>query len=98
MRLDRRSFLLLLSLSPLWILLLTGGVSSSWLTEVVYFAGIPLGLAMLVLATILTVVGVLGVRSWRRPEVALVTLSMPAAAIVLFGPAVILIVENLGGT
>jgi hypothetical protein len=95
-RLDRRLFLLLLSLSPVWVLLLTGGLSSAWLTNTVNFAGIPLGLALLLLAAVLTVVGVLGVRSWRRPDVALVALTMPAAAIVLFGPAVILIVENLG--
>jgi hypothetical protein len=95
----RGRVLLLLSLIPVWLLLLSAlpsGLASTWFTNQVNMAGIPLGIFLVIVAGALTLLGVTGVRSWRRPEVALVVFTIPAALFVIMGPALITITINLG--
>lgn len=91
--------MLLLSLVPIWLLLLsvlTAGFASEWFTNQVNMVGIPFGIFLIIVAGALTLLGLIGVRSWRRPEVALVVFTIPAALLVIVGPALINVVINLG--
>jgi hypothetical protein len=93
--------LMIVALTPVWLALLSGLLTVTFERGVAsrgaaYIAGIPLGLAILGLAGILTLAGVAAVRWWRRPWAGIALFTIPATLLVLFGPAVILIVENLG--
>jgi len=92
--------LTIVALTPLWLALLPflstsmfgGGIGSG----TVNLVGIPAGIVFMIAAGILTLAGLWAVRSWTRPWAGLVLFTIPATLIVVFAPAVILILENLG--
>lgn len=94
-----RSFVI--ALLPLWalaILSLIGDYFGPVLRSPPSFVGLPLGVVLLTVATILAVLGAIGMsssRSQRRSVVAIAFLTVPATILVIVAPAVILLVINL---
>ena len=89
--------LTIVALTPLWVALPLLGPAPNWIaTPSVNVAGIPVGLVMMATAGILTLAGLAAVHSWTRPWAGIVLFTIPATFIVVFAPAVILILANLG--
>jgi hypothetical protein len=92
----------LLSLLPLWILLILLIAFPGFMDPVganpPEMAGLPLGIALVGVALAVMVVGVVALRrasSNRSAMLAFVSLTLPSAAVVLVAPALILIVQNM---
>jgi hypothetical protein len=92
----------LLSLLPLWILLILFIAFPGFMDPVganpPEMAGLPLGIALVGVALAVMVVGVVALRrasSNRSAMLAFVSLTLPSAAVVLVAPALILIVQNM---
>ncbi len=91
------------ALAPIWLLLATGLLVPSFLDPMFDYppgiAALPLGFIVLALTLLLTAAGVAVVRTTRSTVVrrlALSLLTVPAVLLYVFGPAIILIVQNLG--
>jgi hypothetical protein len=60
--------------------------------------GIPAGAFIYGAGILLSVAGLAAVWRWKWPWAGIAVFTIPATLLVVFGPAVILILENLGGT
>jgi hypothetical protein len=91
-----------IGLFPLWLIVILAIVSNSIFdplaTDEVRILGVPIGIAILGAIGLLTIAGTLVI--WRARSrtdlgVAMALLTMPAAALVILGPAIALIATNL---
>lgn len=96
---------LILGLSPVWLGVFLAFAAPTFIEpfgrQDVAIAGLPLGVVLSVVSLVLAVSGAIVIWKARSTTVvaaALVLLTFPALMLVLMGPAVILILENLGGS
>ena len=101
----RRLLTLIVGLSPLWLLLYLVVVDPGFLEPLgrnsVSLVGLPLGMAMIGTALLLSLAGAFVIwraSSKRMTGIALLVLIVPALTLVVFGPAIYLIIENMGAS